>query len=140
MHLFQVDKSGVKDSNWSAEGVSPITKDYENLTLVIPEGGLDGCPSTEQFFEQFEIVSEFLSFYVDDQSPDIFDSVDVTKLNITSVPISFTKSLRQLKEEIDDEEEAKMVYQEQFDKITYMESFIPKSLLKNNIGYCINHL
>ena len=137
------NETGYKDCQWSAEGVSPYTKqpkESENglpqISLKLPKGDvLCGCPSLEEFDHWFEEVRSKFFFWVDGPSTsNIFNDVEVTILKISSIPISFTKSLKQLKNELGNDDEAKTAFKDQFEKVTLMDSFYPLRLLKLNIG------
>ena len=128
---------GYKECQWSAEGISPYTKqNIVRVNLNLPVGEvLCGCPSVDEYDHWFEVVKKHFFFWVDgSSSANLFDSVDVNKLKISSVPISFTKSLKALKSEIGDEELAKTAFNDQFEKVTLMDSFYSYRLLRNNIG------
>jgi len=149
------NEKGYKDCLWAAEGVSPCHQpqvlDDENeeqaavvrrpfsfkLTPGPPAQPNYGTPLWDVLVKMMYKVGNNICAAVDPSNDyqGIFDDCEINQLNISSIPISYTLSLSALVEKYNgDKDKAEEAYAEQFNKISYMEGYVPKCLVKFNIG------
>jgi hypothetical protein len=131
---------------WSAEGLAyfRFSENEEKFSLDLDYTNGDrrtlktGMPSKDEWLSWFAVVKQSLIDNVDKVSPLLFHNKEavVVEEQINTVPLTYKKSLAQIKQSFEgaDEELAKYLYKEQFKTVNQMDGFRTRCLVRLNAG------